>query len=455
MASKKKQTPPTPAIQFNPPTLSLLAGTLLVGIIVGIFIGKGAKPGATDEPAATTASKSSSGISATKPTPATKGQTKPARVSQTDSPFLDKTAVDKFEGKDKELADYKRAADFVGRRNARAAGPILDRLANAAPEASYMEELALLQASNKVNQNLPQEAMDALKTWRSTYPKSRLMAQADLIEGKAYITVGKGLMGGADTATGPARTEYENARSIFEGIPQKYASDSAACGEALYNLGSVFSSLGDTDGSLAAYDQLVEQYPEHELAVRALYSVANGSWRTEDYPTAKKYFQKIVDKYPNDGLAKRSKKNISAISIIGGVAPELDVDHWLGGGEVTPASLKGKVVLLTFWNEWCPHCRREMPKMQQLAQKYGDQGLVVIAVTKHTKSQTDEKVTAFLDENSITLPCAVESAGYKSSKDYGVSGVPAGVVIDRSGAIAWRNHPARLSEERLKQFLAK
>ncbi len=454
MAPKKKQTPPPPAIQFNPPTLSLLAATLLVGIIVGIFIGKGAKQDAADEPAATAASKGTAASAATKPTAATKGKTKPARVSQTDSPFLDAAAVAKFEGKDKELTDYKRAADFVGRRNARAAGPILDRLASAAPEASYQEEISLLQASNKVNQNLPQEALDALNTWRGTYPESRLMAQADLIEGKAYVTVGKGLMGGADTATGPARTEYDKAKGIFEAIPKKYASDDDACGEALYNLGAVHTSLGDNTASLAAYDQLVDQYPKHSLAVRALYSVANGSWRKEDYPTAKKYFQKIVDKYPSDGLAKRSKKNIKAISIIGQPAAELAVDHWLGGGKVTSADMKGKVVLLNFWNEWCPHCRREMPKTQKLAEKYRDQGLVVIAVTKHTKSQTDEKVTAFLDEHGITLPCAVESDGYKSSKDFGVTGVPAGVVIDRSGNIAWRNHPARLSEERIKQFLA-
>ena len=80
--------------------------------------------------------------------------------------------------------------------------------------------------------------------------------------------------------------------------------------------------------------------------------------------------------------------------------------------------------------------------------------LVMIGVTKHTKNQTDEKVQAFLDSNNISFPCAVEPAGYQSTKDYGVSGVPAGVVIDRSGTVVWRNHPARLTEERLQELLA-
>jgi len=200
------------------------------------------------------------------------------------------------------------------------------------------------------------------------------------------------------------------------------------------------------------YDDLVEKYPGHRLAAASLYSVANDAWAKEDIETAEKYFRRLSDNYPSDSKAKRAKKNLNALAIIGKPAPELVVDHWMGSG-TTLADAKGKVVLLGFWNEWCPHCRREMPNLQKWHEQYADDGLVVISVTKHTKSQDDAKVQSFLDGNNITFPCAVEPQGYTTTRDYGVSGVPAGVVIDRSGKVVWRNHPARLTEERLKEIL--
>ena len=69
------------------------------------------------------------------------------------------------------------------------------------------------------------------------------------------------------------------------------------------------------------------------------------------------------------------------------------------------------------------------------------------------KPEFHPKIEKFLADNNITFPCAVESEGYQTTKDYGVSGVPAGVVIDRDGNVAWRNHPARLTEQRLQEIL--
>ncbi len=454
MASKKTTAPPPPSIQFNPTTLAVLAATLLIGIVVGYVIGKGASSG---DDAGTVSSSASSSATPAPGHPDRPPKDRPAHpraaAARSDSPFLDADALAKFEGKETELKDYRKAVDFVDRRNARAASPILDRLSTAG--APYEEEVSLLSAANKVNQNVPQQALDQLATWRSTYPDSRLKAQADLIEGKAHEAMGRAKQGAADVPAGEAKAELEKARDIFIEVSKAYSDDQDACAEAMYNLASVYGRLGDQDRSLETYDQLVERYPDHSLAPRGLYMVANDAWRSEDYDTARAYFQKLVERYPDDGLSKRSRKNITALEIIGKDAPELQVSHYLGsGGEVGVADSRGKVVLLAFWNEWCPHCRREVPKLQELYEKYADQGLVVIAVTKHTKSQNDDKVSKFLADNHITFPCAVESEGYQSTKDYGVSGVPAAVVIDRKGKIVWRNHPARLTEERLARFLS-
>src|ERR1039458_6789694 len=42
--------------------------------------------------------------------------------------------------------------------------------------------------------------------------------------------------------------------------------------------------------------------------------------------------------------------------------------------------LKGKVVLVNFWATWCPPCRKEMPDLNALYQRFRDQGFVILAI---------------------------------------------------------------------------
>lgn len=60
-------------------------------------------------------------------------------------------------------------------------------------------------------------------------------------------------------------------------------------------------------------------------------------------------------------------------------APSLKLER-VDGKTVDLESLKGKVVLLSFWATWCPPCRRELPMLEQLQQVLGAQGVEVIAV---------------------------------------------------------------------------
>lgn len=56
-----------------------------------------------------------------------------------------------------------------------------------------------------------------------------------------------------------------------------------------------------------------------------------------------------------------------------------------------PGDLKGKVVLLDFWASWCGPCKESFPVMDELQQKYGAKGLVILAVN------VDEKIAAMQD----------------------------------------------------------
>ena len=55
-------------------------------------------------------------------------------------------------------------------------------------------------------------------------------------------------------------------------------------------------------------------------------------------------------------------------------------NEWLNSPPLTPEALRGKVVLVNFWTYTCINWRRQHPYVRAWAEKYKDQGLVVIGV---------------------------------------------------------------------------
>src|SRR2546429_463365 len=49
----------------------------------------------------------------------------------------------------------------------------------------------------------------------------------------------------------------------------------------------------------------------------------------------------------------------------------------LKGGKLSLGSLKGKVVLLDFWAQWCEPCKKELPELEKLAKDYAGRVIVV------------------------------------------------------------------------------
>ena len=157
----------------------------------------------------------------------------------------------------------------------------------------------------------------------------------------------------------------------------------------------------------------------------------------------------IKTKYPATKAGRHALQFQKEVDVVGMDAGELRVEKWFIGDA---AMNDGDLTILVFWEAWCPHCKREVPKLEALHQKYRDQGLNLIGLTKVTKSSTDEKVEAFIRQHGITYPTAREQDGLMS-KEYAVSGVPAAAaVID--GKVVWRGHPSVLRNPRIEKWLA-
>ena len=110
--------------------------------------------------------------------------------------------------------------------------------------------------------------------------------------------------------------------------------------------------------------------------------------------------------------------------------------EWLNSAPLTPAMLRGKVVLVDFWTYTCINWQRTEPYVRAWAGRYKDQGLVVIGV--HTPEFPFEKnvenIRSGLKRFGIEYPVAVDS-DYRVWDAFANRYWPAIYVADASGNI--------------------
>ena len=127
----------------------------------------------------------------------------------------------------------------------------------------------------------------------------------------------------------------------------------------------------------------------------------------------------------------------------GAIAPDFVMKD-VAGKDVRLSDFKGKVVILDFWATWCAPCIASFPHTQEIAARYKDQGLVVLA---SGTSDTIARFKEWIPKNQAKYPDLVfaydlnerGSASFEervSSRLYGVQGIPSQFVIGRDGRIA-------------------
>ena len=116
----------------------------------------------------------------------------------------------------------------------------------------------------------------------------------------------------------------------------------------------------------------------------------------------------------------------------------------LQGKSWTLQALRGKVVLVNFWATWCPPCRKEMPDLEVLYNRFKSQGLVILAISDEDAG----KVKPFLAERKVTYPILLDS-GRKVNELFRIEGIPKSFVYDRDGKLVAQAIDMRTQ----KQFL--
>jgi len=106
----------------------------------------------------------------------------------------------------------------------------------------------------------------------------------------------------------------------------------------------------------------------------------------------------------------------------------------LSGKSWTLSELKGKSnVLLHFGTTWCPPCVAEIPALNDLRRKHGDE-LVVLYVDS---AEAEGVVRNFAKDKGIEYTTLLDTTG-DVSNNYKVTAIPQNLLVDKQGMIVSR-----------------
>ncbi len=129
---------------------------------------------------------------------------------------------------------------------------------------------------------------------------------------------------------------------------------------------------------------------------------------------------------------KEVKEEVAPQTLVGDVAAEFLVQDTLGV-EITlqPKDFKSEYILLDFWASWCQPCRKEMPNLKRIKERFGDRGLRIIGIS------VDHDEELWLESlKEVDAPWEhywdLNRSGLEA---YNVQYIPSIFIIDKNGRI--------------------
>lgn len=191
------------------------------------------------------------------------------------------------------------------------------------------------------------------------------------------------------------------------------------------------------------YDQLTALFFTEELDIK------------DELELYDKIENALTNRYPDNFFVKHLSRNIALVRAteIGAVAPDIALPN-PEGDTILLSSLRGNIVLLNFWAAWCGPCRRENPRFVRIYNRYKDQGFEIYGVSLDRDTNTwlrgikDDKLT-------YTLVSDLKHWQSPVARQYGVTGIPYAILLDREGRIVAKGVRAHELEALLQDMLNK
>ena len=167
----------------------------------------------------------------------------------------------------------------------------------------------------------------------------------------------------------------------------------------------------------------------------------------ENDPPDSKHTPQFLTYIESVRLQAKSNENLQ----VGKPAPDIKLPN--PDGEIVPlSSLRGKVVLVDFWAQWCRPCRMENPNIVEAYKKYKDKGFEVYGVSL---DRSKDKWLQGIEEDGLVWTHVSDLKYWQSAaaKTYNISAIPASFLLDENGMIIAKNLRGPTLHQKLKEIL--
>ncbi len=136
---------------------------------------------------------------------------------------------------------------------------------------------------------------------------------------------------------------------------------------------------------------------------------------------------------------------------VGGTVINIEMKD-VKGDLVSLSSVKKKYTLIDFWASWCGPCRSESKGLNELYEKYKDNGFEIYGVSLDTKR--DKWMDAIIKDNRI-WPNVSSLEGFKTKAafDFTVTSLPMNYIIDENNKIVGKNLHGKEIENLVERLL--
>jgi thiol-disulfide isomerase/thioredoxin len=100
-------------------------------------------------------------------------------------------------------------------------------------------------------------------------------------------------------------------------------------------------------------------------------------------------------------------------------------------------ALKGRVVVVNFWAEWCGPCKAEMPALEQVSREYAAKPVTFVGVDS---SDVRDSASKLLTDLKVTYPTVYDKAGINGgiATSWSVASLPQTWFVARDGTRSGR-----------------
>jgi len=181
----------------------------------------------------------------------------------------------------------------------------------------------------------------------------------------------------------------------------------------------------EIDQNLAWFLLQSGQFDEAEKIAREIFELA--TTRIEDSWYAENSKSCLAASLIAMGILDEATQLYGNFPTYPGLDKEFDIQ-----GNFNPD--ESDILLIIFWEEWCPHCDKMMQKVEKLYRQYHNYGIDMVGVTELSKTSNLDNCKIFIKGRNISFPIIKENG--KASKHFNATGVPSIRLVYR-GKLIW------------------